>query len=68
MIGETTTNTRKLLLRPREAAHVLSISERTLWSLTARGSVPHLRLGRSVRYPVDRLHRWIGEQQKGGNE
>ena len=66
MTRDTTTTSAKLLLRPREAAHLLSISERTLWTLTARGSIPHLRLVRSVRYPVDELHRWISEQEKGG--
>jgi len=36
----------RLAVPPREAARLLSISERTLWSLTApRGPIPALRLG-----------------------
>jgi len=55
-----------LLMTPREAAEALSISPRKLWSLTSSGEVPHIRLGRCVRYPVDDLQRWIDDQKKGG--
>jgi excisionase family DNA binding protein len=48
-----------LLLTVRQAAKVLSISERTLWSLTARGEIPAVRFGRSVRYDPADLRRWI---------
>ncbi|WP_437227999.1 helix-turn-helix domain-containing protein [Planctomicrobium sp. SH661] len=62
-----------LALRPREAARMLSISERTLWSLTApRGPIPCARLNRGVLYSVDDLRQWLREQssvtvQKGGD-
>jgi excisionase family DNA binding protein len=39
-----------LVLSPRQAAHVLAISERTLWTLTHRGDIPAVRIGRAVRY------------------
>ena len=51
------------LLRPAAAARRLSISERTLWKLTARGAVPVVRLGRLVRYCPKALARII---EKGG--
>jgi excisionase family DNA binding protein len=52
------------LLRPREAAAVLSVSERTLWSLTwPRGPIRPVRVGRAVRYSVADLQRWIDAQQ-----
>lgn len=47
---------------PRETAARLQISERTLWSLTKRGDIPHIRLGRSVRYPSRLLEEWIAQQ------
>lgn len=56
-----------LLLKPQQAAEALSISPRKLWAMTASGEIPHVRLGRCVRYPVDDLQRWIDEQKKGGN-
>lgn len=49
-----------LLLRIPEAAKLLSISRTTLYQLVARGEVPVLRIGRSVRISrtaVERLER-----------
>jgi excisionase family DNA binding protein len=56
----------QLLLTPKRAATALSISERKLWSLTASGEIPHVRIGRCVRYPVEELRNWIASQQQGG--
>ena len=56
----------KLLLTCKEAADALAISQRKLWSMTTSGEIPHIRIGRSVRYPVDELRQWILEQTKGG--
>ena len=56
-----------LLLTPQQAADALAISPRKLWSLTASGEIPCVRLGRCVRYPLDDLRRWINEQKKGGD-
>jgi len=53
------------LLPPAEAARLLSISARTLWSLTASREVPHLRIGRAVRYPVADLLAWIEARKIG---
>ena len=38
------------LLSRSETARRLGISERALWSLTARGAIACVRLGRAVRY------------------
>lgn len=57
----------KLLLTSRDAAAALSVSERTLFSLTApRGPIPVTRLPgvRSIRYSVDALREWIAQQQQ----
>ena len=55
-----------LLLTPQQAADALAISPRKLWAMTASGEIPHVRIGRCVRYPLDDLRRWIDEQKKGG--
>ncbi len=44
-----------MLVTPREASRLLSISERALWTLTDSGTIPVVRLGRSVRYSVAAL-------------
>ena len=56
-----------LLLKPPQAAEALAISPRKLWGMTASGEIPHVRIGRSVRYPVDDLQRWIDDQKEGGH-
>lgn len=48
-----------LLLSPQQASRALAISERTLWSLTKAGKVPHIRIGKLVRYSVDGLKQYI---------
>jgi len=55
----------RLLLRPREAARVLGISERTLWGLP---DIPRIRVGkRGIRYYLDDLRGWIESQRTTGN-
>ena len=54
----------KILLTPREASNALAISPRKLWSLTASGEIPSVRIGRCVRYPVDRLREWTQAQEQ----
>jgi excisionase family DNA binding protein len=54
-----------LLLTPLQAAECLSISPRKLWAMTAAREIPHIRVGRCVRYPIDDLKHWIEEQKEG---
>ncbi len=52
--AETTED--RLLLKPREAAARLTISERQLWAKTKpRGPIPCVRIGGCVRYSADAL-------------
>jgi len=51
-----------LAVRAREAAKALGISPRTLWTLSRRGEVPCLRLGRLRLYPVEQLRAWLAEK------
>lgn len=53
----------KLLLTARETAAALSISERSLWSLTNQGAIKCVRINRSVRYARTELERFIAESQ-----
>ena len=48
------------LLSAREAAKLLNVSSRTLWSIShPRGQVRTVRLGRRVLYPRTALQEWI---------
>jgi excisionase family DNA binding protein len=52
-----------LLVRPTEAARLLSVGRSQIYLLIAQGLVPAIRLGRrSVRVPVAELQRWITAQ------
>ncbi|MGH7129568.1 MAG: helix-turn-helix domain-containing protein [Planctomycetaceae bacterium] len=53
-----------LLLTAREAARALAISPRTLWTVTNRGEIRPVRIGRAVRYDVRDLIEWIDEQKR----
>ena len=53
-----------ILLNSREAARLLCISERTLWTMMKSGSLPHVRIGRSVRYDRGDLKIWIDKQKQ----
>jgi hypothetical protein len=57
MAAPAKTEEHRILLRPREAAARLSISERQLWAYTApRGPIPAIRIGNCVRYSPEGLH------------
>ncbi len=56
-----------LLLSPRQAAQMLAVSERKLWTLThVDRAIPYVKCGRLVRYAVADLERWIDSQRQGG--
>lgn len=49
-----------LLLDARAAARLLSISTRTLWTMTQpRGPIPAVRIGTRVLYSAAALEAWI---------
>ena len=50
---------RPLLVNAADAARMLSIGKRKLWELTNRRAIPFLKIGRSLRYDVRDLERWI---------
>jgi excisionase family DNA binding protein len=52
-------------LRPRNAAKALGISERALWEYTKQGLIPHVRVGRTVLYPLGVLRSWLKRETAG---
>ena len=63
----TSTPNPTLLLTPLESSRTLRISPRKLWSLTASGEIPHVRIGRCVRYDPRDLVAYLESQKKGGD-
>ncbi len=58
------------LVNSSEAARVLSVSERTLWTLKESGELPHVKIRAAVRYDRNDLQIWIEEhkQRNGSNK
>jgi len=52
----------KLALRPARVAEILEISRSKTYELIADGSIPSIRIGASVRVPVQSLRDWINRQ------
>jgi hypothetical protein len=53
-----------LLVKPKDAARLLSISSRKLWELTACGSLLCVRIGKAVRYDPNDLKAFIEHQKR----
>jgi len=53
------------LLTVRDVAVLLRLHEKTVYALVARGSIPHLRLGRRVVFSQPELLRWLGARMEG---
>ena len=49
----------QLLLRASEAAQMLGIGRSTVYELAAKGSIPSVCIGARLRFPRDRLLKWI---------
>ena len=56
------TSNERLLISPKEAAKLMSISERTLWNLTATGQLPCVKIGKIKRYSVNDIREFIEAQ------
>lgn len=49
----------KLLIKPMEAARMLSVGRASIYRLIAEGVIPSVRLGGSLRVSLDGLREWI---------
>jgi excisionase family DNA binding protein len=45
-----------------EAAQLLSLGRSTLYAMAAAGTIPTVRVGRSLRIPREELNRWIEQR------
>jgi excisionase family DNA binding protein len=53
----------KLLLRPAETAEILGIARSRAYALIASGELPCVRIGKSVRVPIESLRAWVSSRQ-----
>ena len=57
-----------LMLKPDEACEVLRVGRSKLYQLLKDGTLPSVRIGRSVRVPAESLRRWVARQTGGAEE
>jgi excisionase family DNA binding protein len=58
----------RLLVGSRDAARLLSISERTLWSLVNEGQIACIRIGTCKRYSLSALEAFIAARSQSEEE
>jgi excisionase family DNA binding protein len=54
-----------LLVGAEDAAEILSISQRLLWTLTNKGEIPCVRVGRRILYAPSDLAAWVESMKQG---
>jgi excisionase family DNA binding protein len=52
------------LLTARQTAKILNICDRKLWELTNSKQIPHVRIGRAVRYDPRDLDAWLERRKQ----
>jgi excisionase family DNA binding protein len=52
------------LLRPEQAAHLLSVKTSWIYEAVRAGRVPCLRVGRHIRFTKPMLEDWLAKQAK----
>jgi len=65
--GSANESQRPMLLTSADAARALQISPRKLWELMTRGDIPHVRIGRAVRFRLEDLEKWIEDHRRRGH-
>jgi predicted DNA-binding transcriptional regulator AlpA len=60
--GQKPPDDQGLLIDSKQAAKLLKVSERTLWSMHHTGAMPPpIRIGRAVRWGLETLKKWVEE-------
>ena len=54
----------KLTVTVAEAADMVSVSRSTGYELVARGEWPSIKVGRSVRVPLNALRAWVEDRME----
>ncbi|HXR29036.1 MAG TPA: helix-turn-helix domain-containing protein [Solirubrobacteraceae bacterium] len=53
------------LLRPEQAAHLLSVKTSWVYEAVRSGRLPCTRIGRHIRFTKRMLEQWLAEQPRG---
>ena len=56
----------RLLYRPAEAADAIGVSRSRMYELIASEEIPSIRVGRTLRVPVEGLRQWVARRMAEG--
>jgi len=62
------TGMEKLLLKPMEAAQLISCGRAVIYKLIADGTIPSVRLSGTLRVPMEGLRQWVAAQHGNASE
>jgi len=54
--------TERILYRPSEVGEAIGVSRARAYELIAEGTIPSIKIGASIRVPVDALRAWVTRQ------
>ena len=52
----------RILYRPAEVGDAIGVSRARAYELISNGTIPSIRIGSSIRVPVDALRAWINSK------
>ena len=58
-------NKAKLCLSAAEVSERTGLSVSTIRTLTRRGEIPHIKVGRRILYPLTRIEDWLAQNTIG---
>ena len=56
------------LLTPQEIADVLGVSKSTIYQWTHQEFIPHVKLGRFVRFRQSQVEKWLAQREIKGRK
>jgi len=56
------------LLTPQEVADLLSVNKSTIYQWTHQGYIPHVKLGKFVRFNQEKVMEWVERKSKAGRK
>lgn len=54
------------LLTPQQIAELLGVKPSTIYQWTHQGFIPHLKLGRLVRFNENKVMKWVEKRECSG--
>jgi len=58
----------KGLLNIQELSEILGVKVATIYGWVSEGFIPHIKLGRLVRFDLDAIYEWVSKKQRKGRD